>query len=153
MLWWNLADGWPQLSDAVVDYYDRKKLAFYYVRRAQQPLHIIIGESSGWKHEVCLCNDTRDHRTVTYKIRDFEEDRTVSGGIADIGPNENLFLPPLDSVPGQHKLYLIEWEAGGKRYGSHYINGFPPFDLKRYMGWLEAISRLPDPFDALGCFE
>ena len=27
VLWWNLIDGWPQFSDAVVDYYFKKKLA------------------------------------------------------------------------------------------------------------------------------
>jgi beta-mannosidase len=152
MLWWNLADGWPQLSDAAVDYYNRKKLAFYYVQRAQQPLHIIIGESAGWKHDVCLCNDSRERYGAAYKITDFEENRVVLEGWADIGPNENLFLQPLGSIPGQHKLYLIEWEAAGKRYGSHYINGFPPFDLERYRRWLEAVRRLPEPFDAEECF-
>jgi beta-mannosidase len=153
MLWWNLADGWPQLSDAAVDYYDRKKLAFHYVKRAQQPLHIIIGESSGWKHTVCLCNDTNRRRQAVYKITDHEAGRVVSQGEASAGAGENLLLPPLDSLPGEHKLYLIEWESDGERFGNHYINGFPPFGLERYKGWLEAISRLPGVFDAGGCFK
>jgi beta-mannosidase len=34
ILWWNLIDGWPQFSDAVVDYYFGKKLAFDYIKRA-----------------------------------------------------------------------------------------------------------------------
>ena len=152
MLWWNLADGWPQLSDAVVDYYNRKKLACHYVRRAQQPLHIILGESEGWKHKVCLCNDTLRAYRVRYKITDHEAGRVVCEGSAAAVPNENVFLPPLDSIPGRHTLYLLEWEADGTWYGSHYINGFPPFDLKRYKGWLEAIRRLPGPFDADACF-
>ena len=38
ILWWNLIDNWPQFSDAVIDYYMTKKLAFYYIRRVQQPL-------------------------------------------------------------------------------------------------------------------
>ncbi|MCL2605009.1 MAG: hypothetical protein FWD90_11070 [Defluviitaleaceae bacterium] len=153
MLWWNLADGWPQLSDAVVDYYDRKKLAYYYVQRAQQPLHIIMGESEGWKHKVCLCNDTREVREVVYKITDYEADTIVSEGTAVVEANENRFLPALDSIPGQQKLYLIEWESGGVRYGSHYINGFPPFDLDKHKNWLNVISRLPKAFDACECFE
>ncbi|MCL2461191.1 MAG: hypothetical protein FWF44_00870 [Defluviitaleaceae bacterium] len=152
LLWWNLADGWPQLSDAVTDYYNSKKLAYYYIKRAQQPLHIIIGESDGWKHKVCLCNDTRERQIVNYRITDFEDGRTVSEGAADAGPNENLFLPPIGSVPGQKKLYLVEWEANGVRYGSHFVNGFPPFELARYTSWLEAVSRLPEPFDAAECF-
>jgi beta-mannosidase len=152
MLWWNLADGWPQLSDSVVDYYNRRKLAYFYVQRAHQPLHIIIGESKGWKHEVCLCNDTRKRQTVTYKITDHEAGAVVLAGTAEIKENENMFLPPLESLPGQVKLYLIEWEANGKKYGSHYMNGFPPMELTRYEGWLKAISELPEAFDAWGCF-
>jgi beta-mannosidase len=152
MLWWNLADGWPQLSDAIVDYYGGKKLAYYYVKRAQQPLHMIIGESEGWKHSVVLCNDSRVKYTVEYQITDYEENIIVSKGAADVEPNENLFLPPIDSLPGQKKLYLIEWEADGVKYGNHYINGFPPFDLTIYKEWLGAIERLPEPFDARGCF-
>ena len=30
ILWWNVLDGWPQFSDAVVDYYFGKKLAYHY---------------------------------------------------------------------------------------------------------------------------
>ena len=142
----------PQLSDAVADYYNRKKLAFYYVRRAQQPLHIIIGESEGWRHKVCLCNDTRERHSVGYKITDHDAGEVVLEGTADVEANENLFLPALESLPGRKKLYLIEWEADGRRYGSHYINGFPPMDLTQYKGWLKAISGLPEPFDAGACF-
>ena len=44
IIWWNLIDGWPQFSDAVVDYYFRKKLAFHYIRRAQQPVLLCMRE-------------------------------------------------------------------------------------------------------------
>ena len=152
MLWWNLADGWPQLSDAVVDYYNRKKLAFYYVRRAHQPLHIIIGESLGWQHKVCLCNDTLSSHSVRYKITDYEAQAVVLEGETLVGANENVFLPPIASLPGEKKLYLIEWCSGADKYASHYINGFPPFDLGQYKGWLTAISTLHEPFDVEECF-
>jgi len=152
MLWWNLADGWPQLSDATIDYYNRKKLAHYYVKRAQQPLHIIMGESEGWAHKVCICNDSREQKAVNYKITDYEEGQIVLEGKATVQGNENLFLPTIPSLPGQKKLYLIEWESGGIKYGNHYINGFPPFELTQYKSWLKAIGQLPQAFDPWGCF-
>ena len=37
IIWWNMIDCWPQISDAVVDYAYRKKLAYDWIRRAQQP--------------------------------------------------------------------------------------------------------------------
>jgi beta-mannosidase len=153
MLWWNLADGWPQLSDAVVDFYNRKKLAYYYVKRTHQPLHIIMGESKGWKHDVCLCNDTREKKNVSYKITDYEGETVVLQGSVYIEANANVFLPQIESLPGQVKLYLIEWESGGKKYGNHYMNGFPPMELSRYESWLQAIGNLPEPFDAYDCFQ
>ena len=36
ILWWNLRDGWPVLSDAVVDYYNRRKLAYFAIRGVQK---------------------------------------------------------------------------------------------------------------------
>ena len=152
MLWWNLADGWPQLSDSTIDYYNRKKLAHYYVKRAQQPLHIIMGESEGWAHKVCICNDSREVKTVKYKITDFDTKKIVLEGVAVAQANENLFLKPIDSLPGDKKLYLIEWECEGISYGNHYINGFPPYELAQYKSWLDAISKLPQSFDAWECF-
>ena len=152
MLWWNLADGWPQLSDSTVDYYNRRKLAHYYVSRAQQPLHIILGESNGWEHKVCICNDSNRQQVVRYKITDYEENQVVQEGTETVPANENLFAPPIASLPGQKKLYLIEWEAGGVKYGSHYINGFPPFELNQYKRWLDAIGQLPAAFNPWECF-
>ena len=35
ILWWNIADGWPQISDAVVDWYGCKKIAYHYIKRSQ----------------------------------------------------------------------------------------------------------------------
>jgi beta-mannosidase len=44
ILWWNLLDGWPQFSDAVVDYYFGKKLAYHYIRRAQCAVCVFISD-------------------------------------------------------------------------------------------------------------
>ena len=32
IIWWNLIDGWPQISDAIVDWYGTKKLAYSYIK-------------------------------------------------------------------------------------------------------------------------
>ncbi|MEO6829701.1 MAG: hypothetical protein ABI164_07800 [Acidobacteriaceae bacterium] len=44
MIWWNLMAGWPQINVTVVDYYFNKKLAYYYIRRVQQPICIMVDE-------------------------------------------------------------------------------------------------------------
>ena len=37
-------DGWPQFSDAIVDFYFNKKLAYYYIRRVQEPVGVMVDE-------------------------------------------------------------------------------------------------------------
>jgi beta-mannosidase len=58
ILWWNIRDGWPILSDAVVDYYYDKKLAFHYIERAQRDVQAICCEEAQGKHAVVVVNDT-----------------------------------------------------------------------------------------------
>ena len=44
LIWWNMLDCWPQISDAVVDYYFTKKLAYDYIKNSQQPLCLMFDE-------------------------------------------------------------------------------------------------------------
>ncbi|MBQ1184033.1 MAG: glycoside hydrolase family 2, partial [Clostridia bacterium] len=44
IIWWNLIDGWPQFSDAIVDYFYNKKVAYDYIKRSQQPVCIMFSE-------------------------------------------------------------------------------------------------------------
>lgn len=44
IIWWNLVDGWPQVSDAIVDYYYAKKLAYHYIKRCQNPVCLMFDE-------------------------------------------------------------------------------------------------------------
>jgi beta-mannosidase len=151
VLWWNLIDGWPQISDAVVDYYFKKKIAYHYIRRLQQPVCIIFGEAEAWQHRVVLSNDGCSEGLVTYHIIEFETGKSIQSGKIYTTPNENIELPPIGCVPGEQKLYLIEWEMNGKRYGNHYASGYVPMNLDRYKLWLNAIAALPEPFDPNDC--
>ena len=37
-------DGWPQVSDAIVDWYYTKKLAYHYIKRSQTPVCLMFDE-------------------------------------------------------------------------------------------------------------
>jgi beta-mannosidase len=161
ILWWNLIDGWPQISDAVVDYYHRKKLAYHFIRRVSQPICLIMGESEGWRHRLVLCNDSSRDAQIAYSVASGGE--TLCQGTALSKANENLELPPLPSVPGEQKLYLLRWReegragAGreranaGRERANHYLAGCVPFDRARMRGWLSEIEALPEPFSADEC--
>ena len=147
ILWWNLIDGWLQTSDSVVDYYYVKKLAYYYIKRVQQPLLLLLGEPDSWQHRVCLANDSNRAYDATYTIIDYDNKTVVASGKAHVPANENIDLPPIPCLPGEQKLYLLEWEADGVKYGNHYAAGYIPMNFERYKQWLGAIMELPEPFE------
>lgn len=150
ILWWNVIDGWPQFSDAIVDYYFSKKLAYHYIKRVQQPVSIIVGEPGPGKYlPVVVSNNTREDAEATYRVWDAQSGETVAAGTCAAPANQNWQVATIRTFASDQRLYLIEWQTGGRRFGSHYLAGQPPFSLERYASWLPAIAALPDSFDPL----
>ncbi|MCL6430006.1 MAG: glycoside hydrolase family 2 [Anaerolineae bacterium] len=150
ILWWNLLDGWPQFSDAAVDYYFGKKLAYYYLRRVQHPVCVIVGGPGPDKYlPVIICNDSRQPARVQYCIRDAQsEEGVVVEGTFTVPANQNWQVDRIRTYASDQRLYLITWEVDGEAFGNHYLAGHPPFSLEQYRGWLTAIAALPMSFDA-----
>jgi beta-mannosidase len=150
ILWWNVIDGWPQFSDAIVDYYFGVKLAYHYIRRVQQPVSVIVGEPGpGKRLPVIVSNDGRTDADVRYRVWDADSVETVADGTFRSRANENWQVATLRTYASDQQLYLIEWEIDSQKFGSHYLAGTPPFDLERYQRvWLPAIAALPLAFDA-----
>jgi beta-mannosidase len=143
ILWWNLLDGWPQFSDAIVDYYGTKKLAYSYIKRAQQPLLLALREPADWQQELVACNDTRRPLQVRYGLRDIAMEETIAEGEATAAPDA---VTVLDSIPysqGAHRFYLLTWRSDLGEGESHYLAGNPPFELAQYLGWLQTADLRP----------
>lgn len=151
LLWWNMLDGWPQISDAVVDYYFHKKLAYYYIRRSQMPVCLMMDEPQGWKMRVVAANDSRRPVEMTFSVTD-ENGTPLLEGQATVPAGENMELGTLTAFSGAQKLYLLRWKMDGKEYGNHYISGYPPFALADYERWLTQIEQLPGAFSGEDCF-
>ena len=147
IIWWNMIDGWPQISDAVVDYYYTKKLAYHYIRRSQQDVCLVMDELVDWSHEVFLCNDGCRSGRVHYSVTDGESGEVLLSGECETCANVTRSLGKIRVQPGQQRLFLLRWSFGGEEYGNHFIAGYPPFDAGRMTLWLETIRRLPQPFD------
>ena len=147
IIWWNILDGWPQISDAVVDYYFDKKLAYYYIKRVQKPVAVIMDELYGWERKVYLCNDSRESCLVSYKIEDADTSEVVLESTRLSPANENIEIGRIREIPTARKLYLITWEINGKQFGNHYITGYPAYDADTMLGWVKKIAALPEPFD------
>ncbi|MCE5258792.1 MAG: glycoside hydrolase family 2 [Chloroflexi bacterium] len=136
ILWWNLMDGWPQFSDAIVDYYFNKKLAFSYLQRSQLPLCLVLSEPADWAQALVACNDTRDDLAVRYTVTDQASGRVVleGTGIAYRDASTRLGIIPFSM--GAKRLYVIRWESTLGAAANHYLAGNPPFELKQYVEWM-----------------
>ncbi|MFC1975120.1 glycoside hydrolase family 2 TIM barrel-domain containing protein [Chloroflexota bacterium] len=148
ILWWNVLDGWPQFSDAIVDYYFGKKLAYHYIWRVQQPVCVMLGEPGAGKYlPVIVSNDSRSPAEVHYRVWNADSDETLVEGEITVPANQNWQVDRIRTYASDQRLYLIEWQVEEQWVGNHYLAGTPPFSLERYQTWLHAIAALPRPFE------
>jgi beta-mannosidase len=148
LVWWNVMDGWPQISDAIVDYYFNKKLAYYYIRRVQEPICVMVDEPKNWHCRVVVGDDSREDASGHYRVWDADSGATLLEGDYAVKANENLELGEIPVFHSGKRLFLIEWTANGKKYANHYLQGLPPFPLAQYKVWLDKIASMEEGFDA-----
>ena len=125
LIWWNVRDGWPQLSDAVVDYYGGKKRAYYALKAAQQDQIVCLVDD----HTAWAVNDALRPVKGCAKFSDAATgDILLDAGEFEIPSNGKLAL---GSVPfsGQG-VVLIDATLDGKPYTNHFLYGEPPFDWR-----------------------
>ena len=142
VLWWNVMDCWPQFSDAVVDYYFNRKLAFDYIRRSQKPLQVILGEWADWGHRVIVTNDTLAPVKGSVTVSDADTGETLFDGNFEVPANANAEAGRFDLPNGEQRLLLLRFEAGALSGANHYLTGHPPYSLEQYLGWREKIAAL-----------
>ncbi|MBQ8597101.1 MAG: hypothetical protein IJ409_04850 [Lachnospiraceae bacterium] len=135
ILWWNLMDGWPQFSDAVVDYYYEKKIAFDYIKRSQQPFVLMCAEMENWHLPVVASNDTLQEVKGSYTVKNLETGEVLLSGNFDVAPNSNASLGRVPVMYSDKGMLLIEWQIGEEKFFNHYLYGMPGFDLKKYKEW------------------
>lgn len=140
IIWWNLLDGWPQMSDAVVDYYYDRKLAYDFIKRSQQPFTIMCGDFVYSKIPVVASNDTLNDVCGSYKITNLEDGIELLNGDFTVKPNSNLTIGEIPLYFSDKGMLLIEWFIGGKRFINHYLYGMPAFDINDYKRWFEKIK-------------
>jgi beta-mannosidase len=148
IIWWNLRDGWPIISDAVVDYYNSKKLAYYYIKKVQTNICVMIGDSKDGKHPVVAVNDTREASSGTVVVRDADSGETLFSSAFEIPVNGKTvvgYIPESD----RQAMWLIDYSVGVIKYTNHYLNGAPPFKLDDYIRWYNKlpIQKTESPFN------
>ena len=133
-------DGWPQLSDAVVDYYFDKKLAYQFIKRSQAAVCMMIIEAAEGGLELVVSNDSRTAETLVYSVQDIRDGSTIASGSTTAEPDAVVRLGTLDT-PETQTFYVMEWTAGKRRGINHFLIGEPPYDLTEYQGWLSSLAQ------------
>ena len=140
ILWWNVADCWPQISDAVVDYYYEKKLAYFYIRNVQQPVLLMMGEPAAWHSPLRLDNNLPRTVSGAYRVSDLLTGEEFVSGRYECAANSGVDLGALRVSTGVHRMYLLEWEVDGVWRWNHYLLGHPPCDLDFYLQCREKLD-------------
>ena len=129
IIWWNLIDGWPQVSDAVVDWYGVKKLAYSYIRRSQAPFLMTFDEPVDGKITLKAANDLQKDITVAYSVTNLTDGRLLLSGECTVAPNSVSSVAEITEE--KNAFYLIRWTGdaeGVNHYAADIYHGLD-FDL------------------------
>lgn len=132
LIWWNMRDGWPILSDGVVDGYDGKKRAYWAIRNVQQDQLVLVMEDGS----VIAVNDTRSAVTGSVRISERLSGETRFERTYAVPANATAVIGRVDwSGRG---ILDIDYEQGGRRQYNWFLHGDFPFELRETRTWLDA---------------
>jgi beta-mannosidase len=138
ILWWNLRDGWPIISDAIVDYYGTKKLAYHYIKKVQTDVCVMIGDALENGHPVTVVNDTPKKMIVKVDIKNVDTGEFLLIEEVDVAPNSKMVIGQLPES-GHNELWMINYSAGEMKFNNHYLSYRPPLSFEQYKKWLPII--------------
>ena len=133
MLWWNLRDGWPIISDGVVDYYFGRKRAYRTLKAIQHPQFVQLCD--GAVRGIIAVNDRMYPVKGTVKVTDFESGRVFFDGSVEIAANATVKVLDRPALFGNGAL-RIDYAFEGVSHVNVSIYGEPPFDYAKVREWL-----------------
>lgn len=139
IIWWNLRDGWPIISDAVVDYYNSKKLAYYYIKQVQHNACVMVGDPQNGNHPVMAVNDTREEKSGKVTIKDADSGEAVFSAVFTIPVNGKTWIGNIPET-GKQAMWLIEYTIENEKFTNHYLAGRAPFKLADYQKWYKTLN-------------
>lgn len=140
IIWWNLIDGCPQISDAVVDYSFRKKLAYHYIKRSQNPVCLMFDEPLQDKITMYAVNDLPEDKLFTYKITDLTSGKIISEGEGRADADSSATVLSFGIEKAEKHFYLIEWVCEGEKYQNHYMTNIKNIDYSEYMCYIKKVG-------------
>lgn len=137
IIWWNLLDGWPQMSDAVVDYYYTKKLAYHYIKISQAPFTIAADEPDSGLLRLYACNDTLCEKNGTLTVKTAFSSEIIHSCGFSAAENASTHIATLKTDDLKEKILVFEWNIEDEEGRNHYLCAEPPIDLDMYRQFIE----------------
>ena len=136
LIWWNLIDGWPQFSDAIVDYYFNRKQAYFHIRQSQLPFCMMISEKrENGTRELIAVNDLPYSVSAKFSVIDCSNNAVVTNGTVIVPADGIAIAATIITESEAQGLYYIRWETGEKIEHNHYLYGAPPYPFKDCRRW------------------
>ena len=139
IIWWNLHDGWPQVTEAVIDFYGNKKLAFEVIKRSQKPFTFSVKTDSENRLILVALNDKNKDVSVDYTVSDGETGEVVKSGKVVSKAGENKELGFINVNAFDKRLLLIKFDGDESGF-NHYITGNPTYETEKVTGWYKIIK-------------
>jgi beta-mannosidase len=137
IIWWNLLDGWPQFSDAVIDYYYARKLAFYIIKRSQQPVCLMMREPENGMMTLVGANEYREAKELSYRVYDLADQTVVAQGKTLLAGNCASEICKILEKTDKLHFFLMEWEADGVQGKNYYVQAKAPYDFDEYDRYMQ----------------
>ncbi len=133
IIWWNLLDGWPQISDAVVDYYYTRKLAWHYIKRSQQPVCLMLSEpDAAGVYTLVGVNDLPAAQPLRYTVTDITAGTQLAQGEVTLAAD--VAAPVLTlTAPDKHMLQFTWITADGTQGTNHYYTALKGISYTDYI--------------------
>lgn len=130
IIWWNLIDGWPQPSDAIVDYYFGKKISYDYIKRSQQANLIMLYEDNDELQMYIVSSDAKPHK-LSYQIIDAYSHTLVEEGTIETKPR-NSYKAKTVKADDKTLLVIKYKDEEGNEYWNHFHTHIIDIDLYKY---------------------
>lgn len=142
ILWWNIRDGWPVISDAVTDYYFSKKMAYYFLRNVMQNICVLINDPVEGAYPLVAANDTRQSAGGHVTVTDAASGRKLFEGGYTVPANARSEIARIPEMEGQGIL-IITYTTPEGALKNHYLYGKAPFKLDEYRRLLRKTDMYP----------
>ena len=132
MLWWNIRDGWPLISDAIVDWYNSPKMAYWFIRNAQTDVCALMNDAVDGCYPLVIANDTRESVSGNIVVTDVKTGSVVFKGEYEVAANGKKTVTLIPERHGQGIFKISYTGRGREKLENHYLYGKAPYDLKEY---------------------